>query len=315
MTQRRAFLTALAALGAAGFAARSAPAHAGTPPRGFDFSPQQSERVRAPLNPGAASALKDYRFVVPDALSVAVAPYGPPIASYATDARTIVGADPDYAQLVADALGLKLILVPVAWQDWPLGLASRKYDAVISNVGVTEQRKQKFDFSTYRLGLHGFYVPVKSAIQSIREPKDIAGLRVITGSGSIQERILIEWNRQNVAHGLAPVSLQYYADQDSALLALQSGRADAELNPHAALAYEAATVGRIRLVGIVNAGWPLRADVAVATRRNSGLASVLTTVTNGLIDGGQYRGALARWGLADEAVAHSETNPPGYKDA
>ena len=37
-------------------------------------------------------------------------------------------------------LGLKLDLQPIAWADWPLGLSSGKYDPVISNVGVTEQR-------------------------------------------------------------------------------------------------------------------------------------------------------------------------------
>jgi polar amino acid transport system substrate-binding protein len=38
--------------------------------------------------------------------------------------------------------------VSIAWADWPLGLTSGKFDAVISNVTVTEERKLKFDFST-----------------------------------------------------------------------------------------------------------------------------------------------------------------------
>lgn len=67
--------------------------------------------------------------------TVAIAPFAPPISTYASDAKTVVGFDPDYAQLVADALGLKLELLPIAWADWPLGLSSGKYDAVISNVG------------------------------------------------------------------------------------------------------------------------------------------------------------------------------------
>lgn len=313
MTARRKFLVNLAALAATSVAWRAGSAWGET--RSFDFSPEQRGRVKAPKNPEAIRLLGGYRFVTPGALTVAVAPFATPIATYATDARTIVGSDPDYAQLVADALGLKAVLVPVAWPDWPLGLTSGKYDAVISNVGVTEQRKQKFDFTTYRLGLHGFYVPVASPIRSIREPKDIAGLRIITGSGTIQERILLEWSRENVAGGLKETSLQYFDDTDSAILALLSGRADAIFNPHAPLSYEAATQGKIRLVGTVNAGWPLKADVAVATRKGSGLAPVLTAATNGLIAGGQYRAALARWGLEDEAIQHSETNPPGYKDA
>nr|WP_321888182.1 ABC transporter substrate-binding protein [Paraburkholderia bannensis] len=314
MADRRDFLLKLAAIGAAPLVLPARRAQAASV-ADFDFSPQQHARPRAPRDAQAQRAASAYRFVTPGVLSVAVAPFAPPIATYATDARSIVGADPDYAQLLADALGLTINFVPVAWADWPLGLASGKYDAVISNVGVTEARKRKFDFTTYRLGLHAFYVGSHSPIQSIREPEDIAGLRVITGSGTIQERILIEWNRRNVARGLKAAQWLYFDDRASSRLALVSGRADAELNPDAPLAYEAATQGGIRKVGTVNAGWPDNADVAVATRKDSGLAPALTLATNNLIHSGQYRAALARWAIESEAVAQAQTNPPGLRDA
>lgn len=284
--------------------------HAAAP--AFDFSPQQAGRVRAEPQPAAIAAIgKAFRPVTPGSLTVAIAPYAPPIATYATDARTVVGFDPDYAQLVADSLGLKLVLQPVAWADWPLGLSAGKYDAVISNVGVTEQRKEKYDFSTYRLGLHGFYVKADSPIRQLREPRDIAGLRIITGSGTIQEKILLAWDQRNRAQGLKPVELQYYDDEAARNIALLSGRADAVFNPNSPLAYQAAKDGKTRLVGTVNAGWPLTADVAIATRKGSGLAEALTQATNGLIRSGKYAQALARWGLQAEALPQSETNPPG----
>jgi polar amino acid transport system substrate-binding protein len=278
----------------------------------FDFSPEQSARVRAPRDAQAIQAIpKDFKFVKDGVLTVAIAPFAPPIATYATDARTVVGFDPDFAQLVADALGLKLDLQPIAWADWPLGLTSGKYDAVISNVGVTEQRKEKFDFSTYRLGLHGFYVRADSPIKAIHEPKDVAGLKVITGSGTNQERILLEWNRQNVTAGLKPVEVQYYDDDVARTLAVVTGRADANFNPNAPQAYQAAKEGRIKLVGTVNAGWPLKSDVAITTRKGSGLANALTIAANGLIKSGKYSQALARWSLTEEALVKAETNPPG----
>jgi polar amino acid transport system substrate-binding protein len=304
---RRAVLALAAVLAAAPLAA---PVFAAGPD--FDFSPQQAGRVRADKDPAAIAAIgKDFRFVKEGVFTVAIAPFAPPIAAYATDARTPVGFDTDYAQLVADALGLKLELLPIAWADWPLGLTSGKYDAVISNVGVTEERKLKYDFSTYRQGLHGFFVRKDSPIRAIKEPRDIAGLKIITGSGTIQERILLEWNRQNAAAGLKEAELLFFDDDAARQIALLSGRADANFNPHAPQAYLAAKEGRIRLVGLVNAGWPLKADVAITTRRGSGLAAALTQATNGLIRNGKYAQALARWGLQAEAVPQSETNPPG----
>ncbi|MBV8500308.1 MAG: transporter substrate-binding domain-containing protein [Paucibacter sp.] len=278
----------------------------------IDLTPAQADRIHADRDPAAIQALpKDFKFVTPGTLTVAIAAAVPPTSTYATDAKTIVGADADHAHQLAEALGLKLNLVTVAWPDWPLGLVSGKYDAVISNVGVTEERKRKFDFSTYRLGLHGFFVRNDSPIHSIKEPKDIAGLKIITSSGSIQERILLEWNKLNIAAGRKPVELLYFDDLVAAKLALESGRADAHFNPHGPLAYLAAKERKTREVGTVNAGWPLKADVAVATRKGSGLAAALTAATNTLIHNGKYAQTLARWGLSQEAVAQSETNPLG----
>lgn len=278
----------------------------------FDFSPEQRGRVHTAKDAEAVNATPpNFKFVKEGVLTIAIAPFAPPISTYGSDAKTVVGFDPDFAHLIAEALGLKLDLQPIAWPDWPLGLSSGKYDAVISNVGVTEQRKEKFDFSTYRLGLHGFYVRKDSPIQSIKVPKDIAGLKLTTGAGTNQERILLEWNKQNVAAGLKPAEFQYYDDDVTRWLAVTTKRVDANFNPNAPQAYEAAKNGQLRLVGTVNAGWPLKSDVAIATRKGSGLATALTTATNNLIRNGTYAKALARWSLAEEALPKSETNPPG----
>ncbi|WP_441920722.1 ABC transporter substrate-binding protein [Phyllobacterium sp. TAF24] len=279
---------------------------------GFDLSPDQSGKPRAEKSEKVIATIPaSFKFVKDDTFTVGISVAHPPLSTYATDAKTVVGYDPDFAQLIADILGKKLELVPIAWADWPLGLQSGKFDAVISNVGVTEQRKEKFDFSTYRLGLHGFYVKADSPITSIKEPKDIAGLKIITGSGTIQEKILLEWDKQNVARSLKPVELQYYDDDAVSALAIQSSRADAEFNPNAPQAYRAAIDHKIKLVGTVNAGWPLIADVAITTRKGSGIADSLTAAINELIADGKYAQSLARWQLTPEALDKSRTNPPG----
>ncbi|MDR2127645.1 MAG: ABC transporter substrate-binding protein [Burkholderiaceae bacterium] len=279
---------------------------------GFDLSPEQTGRVRAKPNAEAIAAIPaNFRFVTPGKFTVAVNPGGPPLATYATDAKTVVGADPDYAYAVADSLGLELVLIPVAWADWPLGLVSGRFDAVISNVGVTEQRKEKFDFSTYRQGLHGFFVKADSGIDRIAEPRDAAGLKIIVGAGTNQERILLAWSKLNEAAGRKPIELQYYDDEAQRLVALASGRADVMVQPHAQLVFIAARDRNIKRVGTLSAGWPERSDVAVATRKGSGLAAALTKATNGLIADGTYAKVLARWQLQAEALPRSETNPPG----
>lgn len=297
---------ALWAIGAAGIA-QSAPS--------LNLSPDQHDRPRVTPDAAAIKLIpENFSFVEKGVLTVGIAVSVPPISVYATDAKTVVGADPDLAQLVADELGLKLKLVPLAWADWPLAVASGKVDAVLSNVTVTEARKQKFDFSTYRRDVLGFYVEQNSAIKQIREPKDIAGLRVIGDSGTNQEKILLAWDKENVAHGLKPIHVLYYEDPSVRTLALASGRADAIFSVNAVLAYQVSQGAKIRQVGTVSGGWPRTADLAVATRKDGGLAAPITYAINDLIQNGKYRQVLSRWNLDSEAITKASTNPPGLPD-
>lgn len=277
-----------------------------------DLSPEQAGRVHTDKIDAAVAAVSpSYQFVKDGAFTVGVSVSDPPLNTYATDAKTVIGADADIAVLVAEALGRKVEFVPVAWDDWPLGLTSGKFDAVITNVTVTEERKERFDFSSYRQDVLGAYVALNSPIQQVKEPKDIAGLRVIVGAGTNQEKIVVEWDRQNQAAGLKPVEFLYFDDRGAAQLALQSGRADVEINPNSRLAYAAAVNGKIRSVGVINGGWPLTAEIAVTTRKGAGLAEGVTAALNALIANGKYAQALNRWGLGAEAVETSRTNPPG----
>lgn len=278
----------------------------------FDLSPEQPGRLKAEPNQAAIAAIPaDFKFAEQGKFTVAVSPWDPPIATYATDGRAVVGVDPDLASLIADSLGLELNLVATAWADWPLGVSSGKYDAVISNVTVTEERKEKFDFSSYRQDVLGFYVRTDSPIQSISEPKDIAGLKIITGAGTNQEKIILEWDRLNREAGLAPIEVQYYDDSAASTLAIQSGRADVEFNPNPTLSYSSAVTGDTRLVGVQSGGWPVKAEIAATTRKGSGLAEAITTAINGLIENGLYAQTLERWNVTAEAVEKSQTNPPG----
>lgn len=278
----------------------------------FDLSPEQQGLVRATADATLIKAIPaNTKFAQTGKFTVAVAPDTPPIAAFATDNKTIIGFDPNVAQVVADRLGLTLELVPVAWADWPLGLISGKYDAVISNVGVTEERKEKFDFSTYRKGLHGFFVRPDSKIKSITEPKDIAGLKIVVGSGTAQERILLEWNRLNKEQGLQEAELQYYDDEAASDLALQSGRVDVVLGPNAYQTYQVSRGVNKLAIGTLSAAWPIVSEVGITTRKDSGFGAVLTQTLESLIKDGTYTKIATRWHLESEALAQSSFNPQG----
>lgn len=260
-------------------------------------------------NPQAVSKIPaDYRFVEPGTLTVAISALNsPPLALLASDNKTRIGSDPDVARLLADSLGLKLKLVPTAWEDWPLGITSGRYDVALVNIAVTEQRKTKFDFATYRADSLAFSVKTTSDIQSISKPADVAGLRVIVGSGTNQERILLGWNEQNQREGLKPAQPIYLTDDASGNLYIQSGRADVMFGPQSVAAYKAALTGQTRVVGL----GPKKAYVATTTKKGNGLVYALQAALDGTIAQGEYQQVLARWGEQGEGVAASEVNPPG----
>ncbi|MGY5941166.1 ABC transporter substrate-binding protein [Stenotrophomonas forensis] len=267
--------------------------------------------LRGTLDPKAQALIPaGYRFVTPGTFTVATHPGQLPLADYGADSKEVVGIEPDIARLIADALGLKLVIVPVAWADWPLGLESGKYDAVLSNVTVTEERKKKFDFSSYRYDLLGIYTRSDGPIRKIEKPADVAGLKVVVGAATNQDQILRQWDQRNIAAGLKPVEYQYFDDAVVGRLAVITGRADVSFEPNATGAYSARD-GKVRRVGLFPGGWPNAAAISVTTRKGSGLADAVTQALNTQIGSGTYAQALARWNVAEEAVPQSQTNPPG----
>ncbi|HFF5965416.1 TPA: ABC transporter substrate-binding protein [Stenotrophomonas maltophilia] len=267
--------------------------------------------LKGTLDPKAQALIPaGYRFVTPGTFTVATHPGQLPLADYGVDSKDVVGIEPDIAQLIADGLGLKLVIVPVAWPDWPLGLESGKYDAVLSNVTVTEERKKKFDFSSYRYDLLGIYTRSDGPIQKIEKPADVAGLKVVVGASTNQDQILRQWDQQNIAAGLKPVEYQYFDDAVVGRLAVITGRADVSFEPNATGAYSARD-GKVRRVGLFPGGWPNAAAISVTTRKGSGLADAVTQALNTQIGSGTYAQALKRWNVAEEAVPQSQTNPPG----
>ena len=249
-----------------------------------------------------------YTFVEPGTLTVAISALNsPPLALLASDNRTRIGSDPDIARLLAGSLGLKLKLVPTAWEDWPLGIVSGRYDVALVNIAVTEQRKEKFDFATYRVDSLAFSVKSTSSIQSITGAGDLSGKKVIVGSGTNQERILLGWNDENRRAGRAPALPLYLTDDASANLYIQSGRADVFFGPQSVSAYKAALTGKTRVVGL----GPKKAYVATTTKKGNGLVYALQAALDGAITRGEYQKVLARWGEEGEAVDHSQVNPPG----
>jgi polar amino acid transport system substrate-binding protein len=258
--------------------------------------------------------------LVPDAirttgkLTIGVGAAGagfPPLAFTATDNKTLIGSEPDLAVAIAGVLGLQPDLQNTSWENLFVGLDSGKYDVGASNITVTEERKQKYDFATYRLDNLAFEAK-KGSGWKVTGPADVAGKTVAVGSGTNQEKILVEWSKQDVAKGLKPVDIKYYQTNQATYLALGSGQIDAYLGPNPDAAYHVAVVGQTEIIGTYSGGGAtVQGEIALTTKKDNGLVKALATAVNELITSGDYPKILSRWNLNNEAVTTSEINPPG----
>ncbi|MFG1815735.1 ABC transporter substrate-binding protein [Kribbella sp. NPDC049174] len=234
----------------------------------------------------------------------------PPLGFTADDNKTPIGVEIDIAYLVASVLGLKAQIQTTNWENLFLGLDSGKYQVGISNIGVSELRKEKYDFATYRLGLHAFEAKKGSGLK-ISGPADISGKTVAVSSGTLQEAILLDWNKQNVAAGRKPANPKYYQQASDTYLALESGRIDLYLGPNPNASYHVATQGKTEIVGTVSSSYPVQGLVGITTKKDNGLVKPLADALNAAIADGSYPKVLKKWGLEAEAVPKSLVNPPG----
>jgi polar amino acid transport system substrate-binding protein len=234
-----------------------------------------------------------------------------PLGFYADDNKTPIGLEVDIAYLVAGALGLKPDIQVTSWENLFVGLDSAKYDVGFSNITVTEKRKQKYDFATYRKDDIAFEAKLGGSWR-VSSGKDIAGKTIAVGSGTNQEKILVDWNEANIKAGLPAATIKYFQKNTDTYLALSSGRIDAYLGPNPSIAYHVKTAGDTEEIGkFSGAGPALQGLIAATTKKDSGLVKAYQAAINGIIADGSYAKVLARWNVANEAVEKSEINPPG----
>lgn len=276
----------------------------------INLSPDQKRISTAKVDSIAAE--------VPDAIRqrgtldvVTSAGTAPPLSFYASDDKTPIGVEEDIASLIANVFGLKPNYTVVSWENIFVGLDSAKYDVGISNITVTEARKEKYDFATYRLDNVSFEA-TKGSGWKVNGPADVAGKTIAVGSGTNQEKILVAWSDQDVRNGLKPVDIKYFQNTSDYYLALQSHRIDAYFGPNPGAAYHAAASGLTEIIGTVSgAGSTLPGKIAATTKKGDGLVKALDDALNEVIRNGTYAQVLKRWNLSNEAVPTSEINPPG----
>lgn len=249
-------------------------------------------------------------------IGVGALPAGfPPLAYVGTDQKTLTGAEPDLGRLVAASLGLKPVVKNSTWENLFVGIDSGKVDVAFTNVTVTEERKKKYEFASYRHDDLAFEALKENPWNFGGDYRNLAGRTVAVSSGTNQEKILLEWQKKLRAEG-KDVDVKYFPDANSVYLALSGKKIDLSFGPNPSISYHITqTAGGnapTRNAGSFSgAGESLQGLIAATAKKDSGLAKPVADTINHLIKNGQYAQLLTAWNLSNEAVATSEVNPPG----
>lgn len=94
--------------------------------------------------------------------------------SYHDAGNKLVGFDVEIAEAVGKKLGVKTQFVETKWDSMIAGLDAKRFDIVFNQVGVTNERKQKYDFSTPYTVTRAALV-VRSDNQDIKTFNDLKG--------------------------------------------------------------------------------------------------------------------------------------------
>ena len=107
-------------------------------------------------------------------ITVATDATWPPFEYVDETSKEIVGFDIDLMKAIAQEAGLEVEFVNVAWDPLLAGMAAGQYDAAISSMTITEERKKQFDFSDPYYNA-GQLIVVRAEQTGIEKPADLAG--------------------------------------------------------------------------------------------------------------------------------------------
>ncbi|BCB83227.1 transporter substrate-binding domain-containing protein [Phytohabitans suffuscus] len=239
----------------------------------------------------------------------------PPLGYIGEDQKTFTGSEPDLGRLVAAVLGLTPKYENSTWENLFVGIDGGRSHVGIDNITVTEQRKLKYDFASYREDNLAFEVRGDDSWNFDGTAQSLAGKTVSVGAGTNQEKILLQWQSELKAQGKT-LTVKHFPDYNTMYIALAGRQIDIVFRPNPSIAYHMAQVADTpnptRNAGTYSgAGKTLQGLIAATVKKDSGLAKPIADAINHLIQNGQYATWLDAWGLANEKVATSEVNPPG----
>lgn len=155
----------------------------------------------------------------------------PPV-TFLNDKNELIGYDIEVGKFIAKHLGVKLDLVRLDWKGILPGLQTGRFDAVFSNVNITPERQELFDYSI-PYSRSAVVVVAKVGVPDIHGPMDLKGHAIGAISGGMDGEIPAKAIEKE--HG-AFKSFKGYAGYAEMFADMEIGRIEAAVAPDTAAA-------------------------------------------------------------------------------
>jgi polar amino acid transport system substrate-binding protein len=222
----------------------------------------------------------------------------------ASNGHTVVGMDPDLAQALGTVLGIKMNVVNANFATIIPGIQSGKYDVGMSSFTDTLARQKVVDFVTYFSAGTSFFVKAQGG-PNIQTLADLCGHTVSVETGTTEQTDADTQASKCKKEGKATENVLAFPDQNSANLALSSGRAQVSMADSPVAAYQVKqSHGVFKLVGKAYGTAPY----GIALPKGNGMAKPILAALKVLIADGTYTSILDKWGIQAGAISNPVIN-------
>jgi polar amino acid transport system substrate-binding protein len=227
----------------------------------------------------------------------------PPFTMFGSDNKTLIGASEDLRKGLEGQLGVPIETPMVNSLPALLtGIQGNRYDMSVGPIGDTPDKRGSVDFVDWVDSRGAFLTPTGNPL-GFKSLEDVCGHTVAAVAGGSAEKLLQDFAAKCAGKAKPKANLQSFEDQNSMVLSVQSGRADAAYSGLAVLSYfQQQSNSKLQLV-------PEPADIGLGVvpqgsivPKGSPLTQVLREALQALFNDGTYKKIMSKWGLTDVAI-------------
>lgn len=224
----------------------------------------------------------------------------PPYSYKDADGTTDIGISWDTVAAIEAITGLDVDLEVAPTQaDIFTGFTSDRYDIGLSPLSNIPATQENYDFAVW-VAEYVVFIQTETSETTVDSLESACGATIATLKGGTAQSVLESASAECADE---PIDIALYADQDSAILAVKSGRADAAFSSQIPLTYYATQDDSLVISGANSTenGFP-PFWVGAYQPKGGELIDPMLAVWNGLKDAGFYDALLEKYDITGNAM-------------